>query len=233
MFFLNENGELEYAGATDNNDASLFANGDMDLYSVETSEVVETDPSGDSIGVDDGSIVPSSTTNHTPDLTSGVTNIENYNNITVYAVPSAAAGYPNSSSLSYMEDIVAGYPLHYKYLSFRTDESYAQSMILYVAPVATVEGTTVTLEDCDIVSLDYIRDSGSYSNYLDRSDSHEDSVTVDIPTSSIVYTNVLPGYGTFQNTIEETAGTNQLTFVLIGAAALFVIQRLLGGARHD
>lgn len=233
MFFINENGEIEYAGPVDDGDASLFANGDMDLYTVETSEVAATDPSGTSISVDDGTIVPSSTSNHTPDLTSGVTNIENYNNITVYAVPSAAAGYPNSSSLSYMEDIVAGYPLHYKYISFRTDESYAQSMVLYVAPVATVEGTTVTLEDCDIVNLEYIRESGSYQNYLDRTSSHEDEVIVDIPTGSIVYTNVLPGYGTFQNTIEETAGNNMLSYALIGAAALFVIQRLIGGRHHD
>lgn len=229
MFYLNENGELEYAGPSDNSDASLFANGDMDLFTYEEAGASAEIEPAESLGVDDATISPSS---NTASSASAVTNIENYNEITVYAVPSAAAGYPNSSSLAYMEDIVAGYPLHYKYLSFRTDESYAQSMVLYVAPVASIEGTTVTLEDCDVVNLEYIRDS-SYSNYLNRSDAHEDSVTIDIPTSSIVYTNITPGYGTFQTTIEETAGTNQLTYVLIGAAALFVIQRLLGGARHD
>lgn len=229
MFFINENGELEYAGNTDDNDASLFANGDMDLYTFESSEVDPSDQSPVTFGVDDGSIGTVSG----GDIIPSVTNIENYNAITVYAVPSAAAGYPNSSSLSYLEDIVSGYPLHYKYLSFRTDDQYAQSMVLYVAPVASIEGSTVTLEDCDVVNLDYIRDTGSYTNYLDRTDSHEDSVTLDIPTGSLVYTNIVPGYGTFQTTIEETAGTNHLTFILIGAAALFVIQRLLGGARHD
>lgn len=150
----------------------------------------------------------------------------------VYAVPSSATGYPNSSSVSYLEDVVAGYPVGYDYVAYRTSDEYAQPMILIIGPKAVVNGNSVVIENADIIEINYITGSG-YNNYnITRSFSKDPSAQVTLNEETLMYTNVVPGYATFEVSGREESFNISFAGGLIIALLFFVIGRLLGGSNH-
>lgn len=149
----------------------------------------------------------------------------------VYAVPSSATGYPNSSSVAYLEDVVAGYPVGYDYVAYRTSDVYAQPMVLIIGPKAIVSGDTVTIENADVIELIYNTGSG-YSSYITRSYSHDPSASVTLNSESLVYTNVVPGYATFEVSGREESFNLNFAAALIVAVVFFLIGRLIGGSNH-
>lgn len=152
---------------------------------------------------------------------------------TVYAVPSGATGFPNSNSVAYLEDVVQGYPLDYGYVAYRTDDSYAQSMILFIGPEYSFNDDLVTIEDCDVVELSYRPSSYGSGSYIDRSYYHEDIAEITLADNTLAYSNIAPGYAAFETTMQKSAGYNILTYILIGVAASFILGRLIGGRNHD
>lgn len=157
---------------------------------------------------------------------------QNITYYTVYAVPSSATGFPNSSSVAYLEDVVKGYPLDYDYVAYRTDDNYSQAMILFIGPRSTVSGSTVTIEDCDVIELQYNTGSG-YNSFITRNMYHEDIAEINLVNSTLAYTNTVPGYATFDTTMQHKANNGIFSFILIGIIAFLIIQRLIGGYRHD
>lgn len=149
----------------------------------------------------------------------------------VYAVPSSATGYPNSSSVAYLEDVVAGYPVGYDYVAYRTSDEYAQPMVLIIGPKASVSGDTVSIENADIIELVYNQGSG-YNSYVTRSYSQDPAASVTLNPESLVYTNVLPGYATFEVSGREESFNLNFAAGLIVAVVFFLIGRLIGGSNH-
>lgn len=106
-------------------------------------------------------------------------------------------GLPNSTSLQYLEDVVRGYPSHYKYLAFKTDANYAQSMVLYIAPKAEKNSAQnrIDFQDVDCVQVYYGYSGGSY--YYNYTYNHYNSYSVPYNTNVFLYTNVVDGYAVF------------------------------------
>ena len=155
------------------------------------------------------------------------------NYYTIYAVPSGATGFPNSNSVAYLEDVVQGYPLDYGYVAYRTDDTYAQSMILFIGPEYSFYDGLVMIEDCDVVELSYSPSSYGSGSYIERSYYHEDIAEITLADNTLAYSNIAPGYAAFETTMQQSAGHNVLTYVLIGVAASFILGRLIGGRNHD
>lgn len=209
LFFLDENNNLVY---NENmvEEGSLFELQPEDLQqNLEEIESVEPD----SVEVTSGS---------------GAGDVITYN---IYAVPSDSTGYPNANSLSYLEDVVRSYPLDYDYVCYRTSEDYAQSMILYIGEDAEVTGNSVYFDKCDIVELDY-----QYQNYnsswLDRNYFQDSGVTINLGSDTLAYTNVVPGYASFDVTTSHKTSSFGLVGILVGVVALTVLLRLIGGSRN-
>lgn len=216
LFSLGENGEITYNEPIVE-DGSLFNSGDSGVSVKDQIEVIENSVSSGDV-VQPPLDVP---------LSSGG-DIITYN---VYAVPSDATGYPNANSLSYLEDVVKGYPLDYDYVAFRTDSSYAQSMILYVGPNASGSGSNIHFDKCDIIELTYHYES--YNNsWLQRSYLQDSDVDISLSSNTLAYSNILPGYATFDNTMEDTKTGVFLAGALILAAGTFIISRILGGTKN-
>ena len=157
---------------------------------------------------------------------------QNINYYTVYAVPSSSTGFPNSSSVSYLEDVVKGYPLDYTYVAYRTSESYAQDMILFIGPKAAVSGSTVSIENCDVIELQYNSGSGYNQYTISRNFYHEDLAEIQLNQDVLAYTNAVEGYATFDTTMQRKSDMGIFSYILIGIIAFIVIQRLIGGYRH-
>lgn len=157
---------------------------------------------------------------------------QNINYYTVYAVPSSSTGFPNSSSVSYLEDVVKGYPLDYTYVAYRTSESYAQAMILFIGPKAAVSGSTVSIENCDVIELQYNAGSGYNQYTISRNFYHEDLADIKLNSDVLAYTNAVEGYATFDTTMQRKSDMGIFSYILIGIIAFIVIQRLIGGYRH-
>lgn len=106
-------------------------------------------------------------------------------------------GLPNSSSLQYLEDVAGTYPDWYKYMAFKSDANYSQSMALWIAPKASVSGSQnrVTFEDADCIEVRYVR-SGT-SNYYQYVRTHYDSYQVAFDSDVFLYTNIVDGYARF------------------------------------
>ena len=150
--------------------------------------------------------------------------------LAVLAVSSPSYGFPSSNSLSYLADVTKGYPDNYKYVSFRTSSSDSQNMVLYIAPVSSVSGDVVSLKDVDVIELVYIRDSSSqYNYYVKRSDSHLNTIDITLDSSSLAYTNCVPGYGVFDSDSVQKNHSNMLVFAVVFALAFAVFVRLIGG----
>ena len=150
--------------------------------------------------------------------------------VSLLAVSAPSYGFPNSNSLSFLADVTKGYPDSYKYVSFRTSYTDSQNMVLYIAPVSSVSGNTVTLNDVDVVELTYYRDeSSSYNYYIKRSSSHLDSINITLDSSSLTYTNCVPGYGVFDSGSVQKNHSNMLVFAVVFALAFAAFVRLIGG----
>lgn len=149
----------------------------------------------------------------------------------VYAIPSDASGYPNANSLSYIEDVMKGYPLDFDYVAYRTDDQYAQSMILYVGEEATGSGSRIHFDECDVIELNYIYQNYN-SSYLERNYYQDSNVDITLSANTLAYTNVLPGYATFDNTMEDSKFSVTFAAALIVVAASFILSRILGGIKH-
>lgn len=157
---------------------------------------------------------------------------QNINYYTVYAVPSSSTGFPNSSSVSYLEDVVKGYPLDYTYVAYRTSDSYSQAMILFIGPRSVVSGSTVSIEDCDVVELQYNAGSGYNQYTISRNFYHEDLADIRLDSDVLAYTNAVDGYATFDTTMQRKSDMGIFSYILVGVIAFLVIQRLIGGYRH-
>lgn len=216
MFTVGENGQIEYNEALID-DGTLFSN------NLDPEQISGTDLISDIQGL---SLEPEIT------VSSGDAAAQQVITYNVYAVPSSATGFPNSSSVTYLEDVVQGYPLDYGYVAYRTSDSYAQSMILFIGPEYSYSGNQIEIQDCDIVELEYVQGSGYSNYYIQRSFSHEDLSQVTISDSSLVYTNIIPGYAAFETTMQHSMTGAYLIAALIGAAASFILGRLIGGVKH-
>lgn len=157
---------------------------------------------------------------------------QNINYYTVYAVPSSSTGFPNSSSVSYLEDVVKGYPLDYTYVAYRTSDSYAQAMILFIGPKAVVSGSNVSIENCDVIELQYNAGSGYNQYTISRNFYHEDLADIRLDSDVLAYTNAVEGYATFDTTMQRKSDMGIFSYILVGVIAFLVIQRLIGGYRH-
>lgn len=113
------------------------------------------------------------------------------------ATSASVEGLPNSTSLSYLEDVVNGYPSWYKYMAFKSDASYSQSMVLWIAPqgVKNASQNRIDFTDVDCIDVAYTR-SGS-TNYYQYRKTHYDSYQIPYDSDVFLYTNVVDGYAQF------------------------------------
>lgn len=225
MFSIGDNGELTYSESIVQ-DGSLFGDEmdpDLVLDDMETINQVAASSDPDVI-LEEGII--EGQTSDLGEAPSG--DVITYN---VYAIPSDTTGYPNANSLSYLEDVVKGYPIDYDYVCYRTDSQYAQSMILYVGKNASLNGSTVHFDYCDIIELDY-RYENYNNSWLDRNYYIDSDVNITLNQETLAYTNVLPGYATFDTTMEDSKAGLLLAGGILVAAFSFVIIRILGGISH-
>ena len=220
MFYV-EDGQILYNGdrAADNLFGTDVIVEDAAAVPVETTPPVAQDDASDLLDTVSGS-----------DAVSG-------NNITyhvnVFAAPATSPGIPNSQSLSYLEDVVAGYPSYYKYVAYRTSTDYSQAMVLYVARKAELTGNTVLMQDVDVIQLVYDRGAGSYNARYYREYQHRDTESVVLSDNAFVYTNVTDGYAQFDAAADAALSSHLLVAAMLGALISFVLNRLLGGTRHD
>lgn len=137
-------------------------------------------------------------------------------------------GLPNSTSLQYLEDVVRGYPSHYKYMAFKSDSSYSQSMVLYigVSGEKNVSQNLMQFTDVDRIEVNYIRSSST--NYYQYVKSHYDSYSVPYATNVFLYTNIVDGYAEFD--IDSPFPVSGFLFLAAAAVILSLIFR--GGGRN-
>lgn len=143
---------------------------------------------------------------------------------------SAAAtvqGLPNSSSLDYLEDIVRGYPAHYKYMAFKSDANYAQSMVLYIGSsgVKNASQNRIDFTNVDRIEVNYIR-SGT-TNYYQYTKAHYDNYQIPYNTDVFLYTNVVDGYAQFDSKLSFSV--SGCLFLAAAVAILLLIFR--GGGK--
>lgn len=143
---------------------------------------------------------------------------------------SAAAtvqGLPNSSSLDYLEDVVRGYPAHYKYMAFKSDANYAQSMVLYIGSSGSKNESQnrIDFTNVDRIEVNYIR-SGT-TNYYQYTKAHYDSYQIPYDTDVFLYTNVVDGYAQFD--IPKSFSVSGCLFLAAAVAILLLIFR--GGGK--
>lgn len=137
-------------------------------------------------------------------------------------------GLPNSTSLQYLEDVARGYPAHYKYMAFKSDASYSQSMVLYIGAAGEKNAFQNRLEftDVDRIEVNYIRNSST--NYYQYVKSHYDSYSVPYDTNVFLYTNIIDGYAEFDiDSPFPVAG-----FLFLAAAAVILSLIFRGGGRN-
>ncbi len=137
-------------------------------------------------------------------------------------------GLPSSTSLQYLEDVARGYPSHYKYMAFKSDSSYSQSMVLYIGASGEKNASQNRMEftDVDRIEVNYIRSSST--NYYQYVKSHYDSYSVPYGTNVFLYTNIVDGYAEFDiDSPFPVAG-----FLFLAAAAVILSLIFRGGGRN-
>ena len=137
-------------------------------------------------------------------------------------------GLPNATSLAYLEDVASGYPSWYKYMAFKTDSNYSQSMALWIAPEAQKSPSQDRIEfsgGVDCIEVRYVR-SGSTS-YYQYVKSHYGSYSIPYDADVFLSTNVVDGYARL-----DLGPGFPLAPMLFGAAALAVVSMIFrGGAK--
>lgn len=137
-------------------------------------------------------------------------------------------GLPNATSLAYLEDVAAGYPSWYKYMAFKTDANYSQSMALWIAPQGVKHPSQNRLEfsgGVDCIEVRYIRSSST--SYYQYYKTHYDSYSIPYDTGVFLYTDVVDGYAR----LDLQPGL-PLPGILLGAAVLAVVLMIFrGGAK--
>lgn len=137
-------------------------------------------------------------------------------------------GLPNATSLAYLEDVAAGYPSWYKYMAFKTDANYSQSMALWIAPQGVKHPSQNRLEfsgGVDCIEVRYIRSSST--SYYQYYKTHYDSYSIPYDTDVFLYTDVVDGYAR----LDLQPGL-PLPGILLGAAVMAVVLMIFrGGAK--
>lgn len=227
LFSLDENGNIQYNSDILDN-WTLY--GDGVLADPSFLELPQTDTEYSSEGAELlEETVEEVSSGDVPEPAPSYTEIHYY---AIYAVPASASGFPNSNSLGYLESVVNGYDPDYYYLAYRTSDDSAYPMVLYIAPEAELNGSTVSFTDCDIVEIEYIYNSSDRSYYVRRSQSHEDSLSVSLPSASIAYTNVTEGYGVFDTTASRQNQDKTVVWIGLLFVAAFILSRIIGGKNH-
>ncbi len=111
------------------------------------------------------------------------------------AYSATVTGLPNSSSLSYLEDVAAGYPSWYSYMCFKTDVNYSQSMALWIGPRAEKNPSQNRIDfpdGADCIEVRYVRSSSTY--YYQYAKTHYDSYQIPYDSGVFLYTNAVDGY---------------------------------------
>lgn len=139
----------------------------------------------------------------------------------------SVTGLPNSTSLQYLEDVARGYPAHYKYMAFKTDASYSQSMVLYIGAAGEKNASQNRLDftDVDRIEVNYIR-TGS-TNYYQYVKNHYSTYQIPYDTNVFLYTNVVDGYAQFD--IDKPYPVSGFLFLAAAIAILLMIFR--GGGK--
>lgn len=136
-------------------------------------------------------------------------------------------GLPNATSLQYLEDVARGYPSWYKYMAFKSDANYSQSMVLYIAASGekNPSSSRMDFKDVDRIEINYIRSGNTY--YYQYKKSHYASYQVPYNTNVFLYTNVIDGYAHFD--IKQPYSITGILFVAAAVALLSLILR--GGGK--
>lgn len=140
------------------------------------------------------------------------------------AVSSATVtGLPNTSSLQYLEDCMRGYPSHYKYMAFKSDANYSQSMVLFVGASGEKNASQdrIDLTDVDQIEVRYTRSGSSY--YYSYYKTHFDSYQISYNSDVFLYTNVVEGYAQFD--LPKSFPVSGYLFLALGIAVLALIFR--------
>lgn len=136
-------------------------------------------------------------------------------------------GLPNSTSLQYLEDVASGYPSWYKYVAFKSDANYSQSMVLYIGSAGNKNPAQNRLDftDVDRIEINYVRSGSTY--YYEYASSHYDSYQVPYNDDVFLYTNVVDGYAQFG--LQRPFPTSSILFLAVAVAILSLIFR--GGGK--
>lgn len=136
-------------------------------------------------------------------------------------------GLPNATSTQYLENVARGYPSHYKYMAFKSDANYSQSMVLWIGASGEKNPSQnrIDFKDVDCVEVRYIRSGNGY--YYAYNKVHYDSYQVPYDGNVFLYTNVVDGYAEFD--IPSLPSVSLLLFLAAAAAILFLAFR--GGGR--
>lgn len=129
-------------------------------------------------------------------------------------------GLPSSASLAYLGDVVDGYPSHYKYMAFKTDANYGQSMVLYIGAAGSKNPSQNRLDftDVDRIEVNYVRSGSAY--YYQYTKQHYDSYQVAYNTDVFLYTNVVDGYARFGR---DTFSPLALVLILAAVAEVLAV----------
>lgn len=144
------------------------------------------------------------------------------------ATSATVTGLPNSSSLQYLEDVARGYPSWYKYMAFKTDASYSQSMVLYIGSAGKKDASRnrIDFTNVDRIEINYVRSGSSY--YYQYQKYHYDSYQIPYNTDVFLYTNAVDGYAEFD--LQKPYSVSGLLFLALAIVVIGFIFR--GGGKR-
>lgn len=136
-------------------------------------------------------------------------------------------GLPNTTSLSYLEDVAAGYPSWYSYMCFKTDANYSQSMALWIGPKAEKNPSQNRIDfpdGVDCIEVRYVRSGSSSTYYYQYVKTHYGSYQIPYGSDVFLYTDVVDGYARL-----DTAEPFPLSWILFAALAVAVLSLIFRG----
>lgn len=147
------------------------------------------------------------------------------------AYSATVQGLPNTTSLAYLEDVAAGYPSWYKYMAFKTDANYSQSMALWIAPVAVKNPAQNRIDfsgGVDCIQVNYVRSGSTSTYYYQYSKTHYDSYQIPYDSDVFLYTDVVDGYAEL-----DVMEPYSITGIALLAFAVVVAFKILRGGGKD